>query len=410
MIKVCKIRCYPNKSQVDKINDVLSGCRYISNLYIEYEIKRYESTGEFLSGYDFAKILTKLKKTVPRFSWLKGISTKALKNSILDTEKAFKSFFKKNSGFPKFKSRKRIKKESFFFIKDNIKYTDNKNIIKIPILGKIRITEYDYLPELSSITSGRVVKDSDKYYLIFIYETSSIDLSKNEVGFGIDIGLKSYCTIYNGSKGYHIKHFKNDKKYKQIQRKIQKLQQVLSNKVEVNYYRKLNAYLDKNHEEPNEHYKNIMKGESYNTSGVRRIRKKINKLYDKLRNIRKDFIDKLVYKLVARAKPAFITIEDLSISSMLQNDTDHPLHRYIAESAFYYFRTHITDKCHEYLTELRIARKYFASSKTCCMCGNKKKHLTLNDRVYRCDVCGNVIDRDENAAFNLHYTKKYSIA
>ena len=101
MIKVCKIRCYPNKSQIDKINNVLSGCRYVSNLYIEYNIKRYETTKEFLSGYDFAKILTKLKKTTPRFYWLKGISTKALKSSIMDTEKAFKAFFKKNRGFPK---------------------------------------------------------------------------------------------------------------------------------------------------------------------------------------------------------------------------------------------------------------------------------------------------------------------
>ena len=410
MIKVCKIRCYPNKSQIDKINDVLSGCRYVSNLYIEYNIKRYESTGEFLSGYDFAKIVTKLKKTVPRFSWLKGISTKALKSSIMDTEKAFKAFFKKNSGFPKFKSRKKIKKESFFFIKDNIKYTDNKNIIKIPILGKIRIIEYDYLPVLSSITSGRVVKDSDKYYVIFIYETDPIDLPKRDIGFGIDVGLKSYCTIYDGSNGYHINHFKDDKKYKRIQRKIQKLQQILSKKVEVNYYRKLNAHLDKHQEEPSEHSRNIMKGESYNTSGVMRIRKNIEKLYTKLRNIRKDFIDKLVYKLVARAKPEFITIEDLSISNMLQNEEDHTLHKYIAESGFYYFRTHITDKCHEYLTELRIADKYFASSKTCCACGNKKNHLTLNDRIYKCDVCGNVIDRDENAAFNLYYTEKYSIA
>ena len=409
MIKVCKIRCYPNKSQIDKINNVLSGCRYVSNLYIEYNIKRYETTKEFLSGYDFAKILTKLKKTTPRFYWLKGISTKALKSSIMDTEKAFKAFFKKNRGFPKFKSRKRIKKESFFFIKDNIKYTDNKNIIKIPILGKIRITEHKYLPELSSITSGRVIKDSDKYYIVFIYETNPIDLPKTDIGFGIDVGVKSYCTIYDGSDGYHIHHFKDDKKYKRIQRKIQKLQQIISHKVEVNYYRKLNAYLDNHQEEPSDHYKNIMKGESYNTSGVMRVRKKIEKLYTKLRNIRKDSIDKLVYKLVARAKPQFITIEDLSISNMIQNEGDHKLHKYITESGFYYFRTHLSNKCHEYLAELRIAYKYFASSKICCICGNKRKKLTLNDRVYKCDVCGNIIDRDENASINLYHTKKYSI-
>ena len=84
MKKVCKIRMYPNKTQIDKINEILSACRYVQNLYIEYNIKRYDEYGEFLTGYQFAKIVTKLKKTVPRFYWLKGISTKALKDSIMN--------------------------------------------------------------------------------------------------------------------------------------------------------------------------------------------------------------------------------------------------------------------------------------------------------------------------------------
>lgn len=60
MKKVCKIRMYPNKTQIDKINEILSACRYVQNLYIEYNIKRYDEYGEFLTGYQFAKIITKL--------------------------------------------------------------------------------------------------------------------------------------------------------------------------------------------------------------------------------------------------------------------------------------------------------------------------------------------------------------
>ena len=140
------------------------------------------------------------------------------------------------------------------------------------------------------------------------------------------------------------------------------------------------------------------------------MRKKIVKLHQKKINIRKDFINKLVYLLVVRTKPEYITMEDLSIKNMLENDNNHDLHRYILESGLYYFRVHMINKSHEYETELRLANRYFASSKKCSCCGHKLKSLTLNDRVYRCPNCGLEIDRDLNASINLTYLKKYSIA
>ena len=410
MIKVCKIRFYPNKSRINLINDTLNACRYVSNLYIEYNIKIYKETGEFLSGYDFAKIITKLKKTNPNYLWLNNKSTKAIKDSIMNTEKIFRNFFKKKGGFPHFKSRKRMSKESFFFIKDSIHYTDNKNIISIPILGKIRITEYDHLPDIEFITSGRVIKDLNKYYDMIIYNTNSKEVIKNNFGLGIDVGVKSYASIYNGKDSKQVKHFKDYERYKCLSKRIIKLQQVLSKKAEINYYRLLNAYIDK-HEgnEPNEQTKNIMKGESYNSSNIRRIKSKIRRLFNKLRNIRKDYINKLVNMIVARTKPLFITIEDLSISNMISCEGQHVLHKYITESGFYYFKERLIQKCTECNIELRIADKYFASSKKCCICGHKNKNLTLSDRTFICPKCGNERDRDLNAAINLYNTKKYSI-
>lgn len=110
MKRVCKIRFYPNQTQKVKINNILGCCRYVSNLYIEYNQERYTKTGEFITGYEFSRIITKLKKNEPRFMWLNEISTKAIKDSIMNTEKAFKKFFRKTAGYPKFKSRKRLKK------------------------------------------------------------------------------------------------------------------------------------------------------------------------------------------------------------------------------------------------------------------------------------------------------------
>ena len=150
-----------------------------------------------------------------------------------------------------------------------------------------------------------------------------------------------------------------------------------------------------------------MKGESYNTSQIKKMRIKINRLFVKKSNMRKDFINKVVYMLVVRTKPKYITMEDLIIKKMLENDSSH---RYISESAFYYFRIQAINKSHEYMTELRLANKYFASSKICSVCGNKRKDLSLSDRAYVCPKCGNEIDRDLNANINLAYTKKYSIA
>ena len=414
MVKVCKIRCYPNKTQIKKINQIFGACRFVMNLYIEYN----NTHDGFLSGYDFSKIITKLKKEEPNYEWLNDVSTKALKDAIMVQEKSYKNFFRRHKNgekcsSPRFKSRKRLNKESFFFIKDNIHFnTGKKNIIKIPILKNIRITERNYLPDENNISSGRLIREYDKYYIMFIYESKKHHVRNRKYGYGIDVGIKNYVTMYNtNEESYTFTHFKDSKRYQLISKQIEDYQRIISKKAEINYGRLLNEYLDKHPgDEPNETTKNIMKGESYNTSQIKKMRKKVKRLHTKKSNIRKDFINKLVYMLVVRTKPEYITMEDLSIKNMIENDNSHKLHRYISESGLYYFRVHMINKSHEYETELRLANRYFASSKKCSCCGHKLKSLTLNDRVYKCPNCGLEIDRDLNASINLTYLKKYSIA
>ena len=108
----------------------------------------------------------------------------------MNKEKAYKRFFKKGEGFPRFKSRKYLNKESYFFIKDNIHYI-KKNIIKLPILGKIRITENDYLPDIESISSGRIIREYDKYYVMFIVKEDKYKLDTSSLELGIDVGIKT---------------------------------------------------------------------------------------------------------------------------------------------------------------------------------------------------------------------------
>ena len=407
MIKSIKLRIYPNKTQLKIINDTLGACNFVKNKFLEYNKNNHKEGKKFTGGYDFSKIINKLKKEDSKYSWLDDISSKAIKDAIMSKEKAYLDFFDGKKGFPRYKSRKRINKESYYFIKDNIHYI-SKNIIKLPILKKIRITNSKDLPDKDSITSGRIVRHYDKYYVMFIYneENDNKDTIKNDIKLGIDLGIKDYAIIYDGYKCHHYKHFKDDKKYKRLNNRITKLQKVISKKAKYNYGKLLNEYLNEYHKEPSEIEKKDMKGESYNSSNIRRIFIKINKIRVKLANIRDNFIKQLVNILTARIKPSKINIEDLDISSMIEDDdTTHKLHKMIQESNFYKFKMHLINKCKEYGIKLRLVDTYYPSTQLCSNCGHKNKNIRLIDRTYVCDECRLVMDRDENSAINIYKCK-----
>ena len=406
MIKTVKLRIYPNKSQINTINNTLGCCRYIYNKYIESNINAYKTSNKFISGYDFSKYINWLKKNDSDYKWIKKYSSKAIKDTIMNAEKSYKKFFKNKKGFPKFKSRKRIHKESYYFVKEPIRYITH-NIIKIPILGRIRITQNYDLPNIEDVTSGRVIREYNKYYIMLIYEYNNEYLSLTNNSLGIDLGLKNYCTIANSSYDIgtkFIRHFKDNSKYKKINDKIIKLQQIISHKVEINYYRLLNRWLDNNPtKELSETYKNIMKGESYNSSQIRKLFKKIRILKSKLSNIRYDFINKTVHMLTAITKPKCITVEDLNIMDMIKHNgtKNTKLHKAIQESSFYLFKTRLITKCLEYGIKFRMVSQWYPSTKKCFICNHKFKDITLSDRVLYCPNCGLEIDRDINASYNM---------
>lgn len=389
MIQTRKIRIYPNKTQMQLISETLGACRWVYNKYIEFNQRVYTDKKIFLSGYDFDKRLTSLKKDKPEFEWLNKYSSKALKDSIMRAEKSYKAFFKKKSARPpKFKGR-RDAFQSYFFIKDGIKFKDNK--VKIPILKWIKYRESGYELDINKISGGRIILENGMYFVSFTYNEENIDhdsKDKYTSGIGIDVGVKTYATISNKDNILYIRNINRSRRVIELEERIRTLQRIISNKVEIN--------------------KNMKKGkESYGTSQIKKLRYKIRKSQVKLNNIRKDFIDKLCYSLVI-AKPKFITIEDLSISNMLQV-SDSTLSDSLSKCKLYYFRTKLIHKSHQYNIELRLANRFFASSKTCSCCGHKKNTLSLSDRIYKCDECGYVIDRDVNAAINLRKLKKYTI-
>jgi transposase, IS605 orfB family len=409
VIKSIKLRIYPNKTQLKIINNTLGACNFVKNKFLEYNKNNHAKGKKFTNGYNFSKIINKLKKDDDnKYTWLQGISSTAIQHAIMDKDKAYEDFFIHDKGFPKFKSRKRMNKESYYFINQNHTYYITKNSVKLPKLKKVRITNADQLPDEYSIISGRIIRHYDKYYVMFIYDeyNDNKDIIKRDIKLGIDLGIKDYAIIYDGKEYRHFKHFKELATYTKLNKRIINLQRVISKKVEYNYGRKLNLYLDKYHKEPSETEKRIMKGEAYNFSNIRRLFIKINKIRVKLTNIRDNFIKQLVNKLTARIKPSKINIEDLDISSMLENDKSHNLHRRTQDSSFYKFKIHLINKCTEYGIKIRLVNTYYPSTKLCSKCGKKNKDIKLEDRTFVCKKCGMTMDRDENAAINIYNCKR----
>ena len=407
-----KIRVYLTKYQKYIFKRTCGACGWIYNNYIIVNQERYSKGKKLLTGYDYSKKLTKWKKENPDYMWLDDpeISSKAIHESFMDAYDAYTRFLKQKSGFPRFKSRKRNPVNSYFFVGDKVKFKHNK--VKLPILGNVRITENDYVPKDKRIIGGTLMCKNDKYYAVFRVRQNADDEDYGRdvdysPGIGVDVGIKTFITAVNRQGNVlSYEKFIDDEKIKKYDEKIEKFQKIISKKMEINYNHLVTLYMDKHNELPNERTQNIMKGESYSNS-CKRLQLKINRLKEKKHNYKKDKIDKYVLDLVKR-KPEYITIENLSVKNLLENDASSTLHKYIQDSMFRYFFNKLEFKCFLYNIELRRADKFFASSKKCCICGRKNKSLKLSDRIYTCE-CGNTIDRDLNAAINLCNLHKYEI-
>ncbi len=147
------------------------------------------------------------------------------------------------------------------------------------------------------------------------------------------------------------------------------------------------------------------KGESTQKHNLLKQKLRVQKLHQRLSNIRTDYVDKTIAEIV-KTKPSYITMEDLNVKGMMKN---RHLSKAVASQKFYEFRVKLQTKCNANGIELRIVDRFYPSSKMCHCCGTIKKDLKLSDRVYRC-TCGYVEDRDFNASLNLRDATIYKVA
>ena len=381
-----KIEIKPTREQKNKIHQTIGVSRFIYNFYIAHNKEVYEREGKFISGMDFSKWLN--NEYIPNNQdkkWIKDVSSKATKQAIMNADKAFREFFKKSKGFPKFKKKKNQDVKAYFPKNNKTDWTLERHRVKIPTLGWVRLKEFGYIPINSIVKSGTVSKKADRYYVSILVEEKDIEVYKptNE-GIGIDLGIKDFAICSDGAK---FKNVNKTSTVKKIEKKLKREQRKLSRKYE--------SLKIRNKKE---------KGEATHQNIQTQV-SKVQKLHQRLTNIRTDYINKTVSSIV-KQKPSYITIEDLNVSGMMKNKH---LSKVVAGQKFFEFRTKLTTKCKENNIELRIVDRFYPSSKTCSSCGEIKKDLKLKDRVYKCN-CGLTIDRDLNASMNLKNAKKYKIA
>ncbi|WP_209658761.1 RNA-guided endonuclease InsQ/TnpB family protein [Acetoanaerobium pronyense] len=385
--KAYKIEIKPTKEQIIKIHQTIGVSRFIYNFYMAHNKEVYEKEKRFVSGMDFSKWLNnEYIPNNPDKDWIKEVSSKATKQAIMNGEKAFKRFFKGESGFPKFKKKKNKNVKAYFPKNNKTDWTIERHRVKVPTLGFVRLKEFGYIPVNSTVKSGTVSQKADRYYVSILVEEDVNYSNSNQYykGIGIDLGLKDFAICSNGLTKKNINKTKTVKK---VEKKLKREQRKLSRKYE--------SLKLRNKKE---------KGEATRQNIQKQI-VEVQKLHQRLTNIRTDYINKTVNEFI-KQKPSFITIEDLAISNMMKN---RHLSKAVAQQKFYEFRTKLEYKCKLNGVELRIVDRFYPSSKLCSCCGNIKKDLKLSDRVYKCE-CGNVMDRDFQASVNLRNAKIYKIA
>ncbi len=368
----------PNNKQKTKLFQYANIARFAYNWALGREQKNYKSGGKFLSDVDLRKEFTKMKQT-QEYKWLNDVSNNVAKQAIKDACDAYKRFFKKLAKFPKFKSRK---KSTPSFYQDSLKIQFSETHVKVEgfatsrkknkqKLNWIRLAEHGRVPTDCKYSNPRIKFDGLNWWItVGIEYPDSVVASENE-GVGIDLGIKDLAICSDGNK---YKNINKSNEVKKLEKKKRRLQRSISRSYEKN-----------------------KKGKEYcKTNNVIKKEKLLLKLYHRLTNIRQNYLHQTTSEIVKR-EPSFICIEDLNVSGMMKN---RHLSKAVQEQCFYEFRRQIEYKSVWNNIPVIIADRFFPSSKLCSCCGTIKKDLKLSDRIYKCE-CGNVIDRDYQAALNL---------
>lgn len=349
-----KFRIYPNKKQEEKLSIMFGSSRFVWNYFLDLNKKVYLEAKEkdlkkkYLSYYDCCFKLTDLKK---ENEWLKEANSQSLQQTLKDLDIAYNKFFKKQTGFPNFKTKKN---NQSFRIPQKVKIQKNKLLvpkftegIKVVVHRKIK----------GNVKYATISKTkTNKYFVSVTTDFEEIRKRTSDEQIGIDLGIKDFVVTSKGEK-YNLV-IRDEKKLKYLRRQLSKKNKGSKNK--------------------------------------NKVRVKLALQYEKIENRKQDFQHKLSDKLCKENE--LIAIEDLNIKGMVKN---HCLAKSISNQSWYSFITKLEYKSKRYHGRLERTNRFYPSSKTCNSCGYIKQELSLLEREWNCPSCNLKLDRDVNASLNI---------
>lgn len=367
MKRAYKYKIKPTKKQKEQLNKTFGCTRFIYNWGLDKKTKAWSSEHKQVSYFELAKELTVLKSK-EEYKWLKEVSNECLQQSLRNLDNAYTQFFKAKKGFPKFKSKKYSKNVAKYIL---AVYFDFDNWrVKIPKCGWVKLCHNKPFDLLTS-KIGTLTVSMDKcgeYWCTIVVEDNTPQKSKAKISedtsVGIDLGIKDYAILSDGTK------YSNPKYYEHCKARLELLQQ---------------------------RFARTQKGS--NRHNVMRL--KVAKQYRKITNMRNDFLHKLTTDLVRRYDT--ICLENLNVEGMMKN---HNLAMAIQSASWGEFVRQIKYKSDWFGKNVIFIGRFEPSSKTCSKCGHVKSDLTLKDREWVCQICGEHHDRDINAAKNI---KRFSL-
>ena len=367
MLRAIKIRLYPNKEQATMINKLLGCYRVVYNQCLNRKIESYKNEGKTENLSTLGKFIHHELLKDENFIWLREQNTKVLKQAVKDMLTAYKNFFGRHSGYPKFKSKHDNKQSCRFEIgaisKRNDYTTYHLSLANIRNI-KFRCNEKyaKYLQKhRDNIRQATLTKLPCGEYQLSILVDGNLTRKVKDTNsaIGIDLGIKDFVITSEGEVFNNL-HFK-----KSETKKIKRLQHWLSKK---------------------------QKGS--NNRNKARIR--LAKVYKKINDRKQYYLHAVSNSLIDENQ--VICMEGLNVKGMVKN---HNLAESICEMNFGEFRRMLEYKANWYNRKIVFVDRFYPSSKTCHNCGYINKNLTLKDRQWICPQCGNMVERDYNAALNI---------